>query len=244
MRRLYWLAVMLAATAVAAPAGVSAPPASPPATLTGETLLACSADRVAFCGTDPGQAVGSLVTTLDCRSLTEPGSFTFAASGIATGPYPGTFTETGTVTVGEPQTALTFTASFTILSPAGRVDGTKTSTAIGIGDCHAEFEEHVAFAFVDTAYDATVTTATGTYHDEGAAHTTIADASDAGPSPVPQSFTFGESFTSALPATIPILPPLPTTKDQCKNGGWKAFGIFKNQGECVSFVANGGKKGP
>jgi hypothetical protein len=39
-------------------------------------------------------------------------------------------------------------------------------------------------------------------------------------------------------------PPtsLPTSKDQCKNGGWKTFGVFKNQGDCVSFVATGGKK--
>jgi hypothetical protein len=31
---------------------------------------------------------------------------------------------------------------------------------------------------------------------------------------------------------------LPTSKDQCKKGGWKNFGTkFKNQGQCVSFVA-------
>jgi hypothetical protein len=36
----------------------------------------------------------------------------------------------------------------------------------------------------------------------------------------------------------------PTSKDQCKNGGWKDFGTtFKNQGDCVSFVATGGKNG-
>jgi hypothetical protein len=28
----------------------------------------------------------------------------------------------------------------------------------------------------------------------------------------------------------------PTSKDQCKNNGWKNFPQFKNQGECVSFV--------
>jgi hypothetical protein len=27
----------------------------------------------------------------------------------------------------------------------------------------------------------------------------------------------------------------PTSKDQCKNGGWRQFG-FKNQGECAAFV--------
>ena len=37
---------------------------------------------------------------------------------------------------------------------------------------------------------------------------------------------------------------LPTTKDQCKNGGWRNFPGFKNQGQCVSFVATGGKKQP
>jgi hypothetical protein len=28
----------------------------------------------------------------------------------------------------------------------------------------------------------------------------------------------------------------PSSKDQCKNGGWRNFGAFKNQGDCVSFV--------
>jgi hypothetical protein len=38
--------------------------------------------------------------------------------------------------------------------------------------------------------------------------------------------------------------PLPTSKDQCKHDGWKTFGVFKNQGACVSFVASGGKNPP
>lgn len=35
----------------------------------------------------------------------------------------------------------------------------------------------------------------------------------------------------------------PINKDQCKNGGWTEFNnpTFKNQGDCVSFVASGGK---
>ena len=36
-------------------------------------------------------------------------------------------------------------------------------------------------------------------------------------------------------------PPLPTSKAQCKDGGWHDYGVFKNQGDCVSFVASGGK---
>jgi hypothetical protein len=33
----------------------------------------------------------------------------------------------------------------------------------------------------------------------------------------------------------------PTSTEQCKNGGWRSFGIFKNQGDCVSFLATRGK---
>ena len=36
----------------------------------------------------------------------------------------------------------------------------------------------------------------------------------------------------------------PTDKDQCKKGGWETFGVFKNQGDCVSWFATGGKNPP
>ena len=39
-------------------------------------------------------------------------------------------------------------------------------------------------------------------------------------------------------------PPLPETKAECKKGRWQDFDIFKNQGDCVSFVATGGKNRP
>jgi hypothetical protein len=31
-------------------------------------------------------------------------------------------------------------------------------------------------------------------------------------------------------------PLLPTSKEQCKNGGWRNYPQFKNQGQCVTFV--------
>ena len=54
----------------------------------------------------------------------------YTTSGAAAGPYPGTYMESGTATVG-PQTfglgfVLTFDANFTIDSPVGQVLGTKT----------------------------------------------------------------------------------------------------------------------
>ena len=43
----------------------------------------------------------------------------------------------------------------------------------------------------------------------------------------------------------PVLVGPPTNKDQCKKDGWKTFNnpTFKNQGDCVSYVATGGKNG-
>jgi hypothetical protein len=42
-----------------------------------------------------------------------------------------------------------------------------------------------------------------------------------------------------ITASAPLVGP-PTSKDQCKNDGWKVFNnpTFKNQGACVSFFEN------
>jgi hypothetical protein len=48
-----------------------------------------------------------------------------------------------------------------------------------------------------------------------------------------------------LPVGIAVVrAPLPSSKDQCKKGGWQRFGVFKSQGECVSFAATQGKNPP
>jgi len=41
-----------------------------------------------------------------------------------------------------------------------------------------------------------------------------------------------------------VSPSRPTSKNQCKNGGWRIFGVFKNEGDCVSFVATKAKNPP
>ena len=48
----------------------------------------------------------------------------------------------------------------------------------------------------------------------------------------------------AADAFVAKIAMLPTSKDECQNGGWKTFGVFKNQGDCVSFVATRGKNQP
>jgi hypothetical protein len=49
-------------------------------------------------------------------------------------------------------------------------------------------------------------------------------------------------FFAASDITVTDVQPLPTSKEQCKNGGWRDFGdMFKNQGQCVAFVQRGPK---
>jgi hypothetical protein len=48
----------------------------------------------------------------------------------------------------------------------------------------------------------------------------------------------GFSIPSGIGVSVGVPPRLPTSKEQCKHGGWKSFGgLFKNPGQCVSFVA-------
>jgi probable HAF family extracellular repeat protein len=54
----------------------------------------------------------------------------------------------------------------------------------------------------------------------------------------------GASRTSAgetHAALWTLAPPQPTSRDDCTNGGWKAYAGFKNQGACVSSLVSHGK---
>jgi hypothetical protein len=51
----------------------------------------------------------------------------------------------------------------------------------------------------------------------------------------------GQTLRETLAVTCPRLP---SSKDECKNGGWRSYGVFKNEGDCLSFVATGGKNPP
>ena len=79
---------------------------------------------------------------------------------------------------------------------------------------------------VEVPYTATITLPTGErFQDSGWAYT--------------YAFGFNRVEFCSAPGTVttPAPPALPTDKAQCKDGGWKAFPRFKNQGDCVSFVA-------
>jgi hypothetical protein len=53
-----------------------------------------------------------------------------------------------------------------------------------------------------------------------------------------------EGFLASGDIVVHDALPLPTSKDQCKSGGWRGFGVFRNQGDCVNFVASKGKNPP
>jgi hypothetical protein len=59
-----------------------------------------------------------------------------------------------------------------------------------------------------------------------------------------QAFLYGSSGPAAGGTQQLVVTCLPTSKEECKEGGWQAFGVFKNQGDCVSFVATGGRNQP
>ncbi len=57
-----------------------------------------------------------------------------------------------------------------------------------------------------------------------------------------------ECFTYDFELTEVVEPAVPTTKEQCMNNGWRTLvdrdgNSFRNQGQCVAFVASGGKSG-
>jgi hypothetical protein len=60
--------------------------------------------------------------------------------------------------------------------------------------------------------------------------------------PPPPSPSAGLPFESGG-VTVIDSRPFPTSKDQCKNGGWRNSGItFKNEGQCIAFVQRAPKR--
>ena len=84
------VALVVALAAFAAAATTARAATVPPPSLVGETFIA---------GSDSGVPDTVFMTTVSCNP-DGSGTIGFAVSGVAAGPYPGTFTEQGTVAVG------------------------------------------------------------------------------------------------------------------------------------------------
>jgi hypothetical protein len=194
----------------------AASPAAAVSTLTGESLSGSSSSgNTSWCPTP-----------------------TFSISGTATGPFPGTFSEAGSWDMRSGP----FTATFTITSGTTTVTGSKTADTVSpptFGGMSCGVHRGAFANFTYAPYTATIRTPNGNFHDEGLTNVhVIISAFPAGGMPLNLSATQTESFTSSLTAPVLIAP---TSKDQCKNNGWKAFPQFKNQGQCVSFVEREGQ---
>jgi hypothetical protein len=179
----------------------------------------------------------------------------YTATGAALGPFSGTYRETGTATLervtptnsGVPIVA--FHAEFTIDSPAGRVTGTKQLAAatFNYGICNLDtslgFPVGIHQFSVGATYTATITSGTHTCTTTGAADRIDVAEQDAPGHTNVDFHRFDEFFTSGTAPVCSATPTRPTSKDQCKKGGWRRFEnpSFKNQGQCIKFVNHAAK---
>jgi hypothetical protein len=75
--------------------------------------------------------------------------------------------------------------------------------------------------------------------DNGPAGTDVVEAVPASGCATPQINYVTFNFRGdAIVVDAEPPPPLPTSKEQCRKGGYAAFG-FANQGQCIAFVNTG-----
>ena len=191
--------IILAAAAASSLAFALAPPARAalPATLTGEELTGIPT-----------------VTAMNCQRLATS-TYSYRVTGLAAGPYPGVFEETGTVTFGPAGSTIPgavmpvrhLTATFRIDSVAGEVRGTKSlitddpASIANLGICVVTSDGELAATHALVSYEATITTATGTFHDEGRSDI---DLWVSGPT---LGSGFVETFVSSLTDVVPLITP-------------------------------------
>jgi hypothetical protein len=151
-------------------------------TVAGVLLAVALVPAVASAQTPPPGLGGERLSENDpsitnCAAGEGGGSFSYEASGAATGSYAGTFTETGTITVGSEegptlrQRITSVQIQFAIDSPAGQVTGTKQFVPTGDpnvnvanGRCTNDFGTLGGSIFVasdDLRYSATIVTPDG-----------------------------------------------------------------------------------
>lgn len=156
------------------------------------------------------------------EGCTRPGSGNIGHTTTATGtitPFGETQVD-GLTCLGPPVGADTeLFGSFTFTGPTGSVSGEMTGVMENLPDF--VFAEHM-----------TVVITSGTGDFEGATGTLTVEA----------IFRIrGLSTTGTVTGSIDVPPNTPTSKEDCKNGGWRNFvdengEPFKNQGDCIAWV--------
>lgn len=150
-------------------------------------------------------------------------TISYSVSGLAFGPYPGTFTEVGTVTIGQTPTGFfslgfpikrvtTLEAFFTIASPQGQITGSKRLIVQSdevVGLCE-DFADHVVGGSVISgtyqrvcacpfglSYEAFIETGTGTFLDQGHSGILIEHLQLTAGTGVAEADVFNEAFSSS-----------------------------------------------
>jgi hypothetical protein len=169
-------------------------------------------------------------------------TFTFPAASFGQAPRQDSVSLSGVITAGYFQvTTLTATSGPSGESPAGQVAFTVFGSPYSGSVTCLAVDGNSAILNFDSPGNAIITVlVTDDQTDTFDAFPTGRAPTDCSPAP---PFGFGGPVSGGN-ITVIDARPLPTSKDQCKNGGWRDFGVFKNQGACVSFVATGGKNLP
>ncbi len=200
--------------------GLSPAVASAASTLTGERFGGDTfGDNSGACAVVYDDYGGALLSGLSGPTFS-------GVSGTASAPYPGTFTEGGAWIPAPSFKGGYLDATFTIASGTTTISGRMVGGAGMEMTCsHDEDLAGPASAEGTVPYTATIHTPSGNFHDEGTSSLVLTLS--------PLEAFLKEAFTSSL--THPVLI-VPTTKAQCKDGGWRNFPQFKNQGQCIAFV--------
>jgi hypothetical protein len=234
-------ASLLAVAAVLLYASTSAA-TTPPPSLSGEIFVAGSS-----------LGAGALATSATC-SQTSPSTIAFTASGISVGPYPGSFSESGFVTIsntplggfvdGLPLYQVSSVdVFFTINSTVGNVTGTKHLADPGVTALCDTFSSELfgntgstvtgffrelnpANGFGES-YDAFITTPGGAFEDTGIAGISLTDLSVSvlSGNPVVNSNTFNEAFISSSLTAVTSVGDATGGGQVSSNGNAVAFGF-------------------
>lgn len=204
VKRVAWVGSLAAVIASLAVVTTASADTAPP--LTGEFLVGSPVDITATC------------------SATGASTISYSVSGVAVGPYPGTFTEVGTVTIGQTPTGnfilgfplkrvTSLEAFFTIDSEVGQVTGNKrliieSDEVVGLCEDFADYEvpggptisgtfRRVCACPFGLSYDALIETETGTFRDTGDSGLLIEQLDLTAGGGVQEQDVFNEGFRSA-----------------------------------------------
>ena len=183
-------------------------------TLNGETLSrsTAGANRSAFD-----------ITNLNCTQGGVAG-FDFNTSGTAAGPYPGTYTESGSVTFQNAPggVILSFNSQFTITSGASVITGTKQLApaqppqgANNLGSCqvspNANFTNTFVNMIVSAQYTATVTTASGAFTETGTSRVVGQMSENVSATGTSGAYSFNETYRNVAQIAGLTLTPAAAT---------------------------------